>query len=397
MHMLQLARLGQTMEQGSLVQWLKKEGEAFKAGEELYEIETEKAVVAVEATLPGVLARLLVAPGANVFVGACLAVVADPGETLTAEEIAVAATGDGQAAATTTKSSMTPVARPSAGKVNALPKARALAVELGLDITALTGTGPDGVITVDDVRNAVEIVHSRPNATEMQAPRTAVRRVVRLTGVPKAMAEAVTRSWQVPQFTQILLADASAMTRRKNASQGALSYMDLIVEAVVAAAVRVPDVMARYDNGEITYYQNVDLAIATATSNGLLLPVLRKAETMDLGTRSQAWRIIVERAREGSLVPADTIGPSIALSNLGGRGVDTGTPLLPAGLSTIVFLGALAPRALVVDGKLEARPSVYISIAYDHRVVDGALGSQFAASLKAAIEAEASTGLQTGT
>lgn len=394
MHKVQLARLGQTMEQGSFVQWLRKEGEAFKAGDDLYEIETEKSVVTVEATRPGSLVRLLVAPGDNVLVGDCLAVVADPGETLTSEEIATAETGEEPLESPPSVAvSPATVTGGEVRKVNALPKARALAAELGLDIAALTGTGPDGAITVEDVRRAAELA---AEATNAQPAGAVVNRVVRLTGVRKAMAEAVTRSWQAPQFTQIFLADASAMARRKDASRGNLSYMDLIVEAVVAAAARVPDVMATYDNGEITYYENVDLAIATATSGGLVLPVLRKAEAMDLGARAQAWRSVVERARDGRLTPADTAGPSIALSNLGRRGVDTGTPLLPAGLSTVVFFGAFAPRALVVDDRLEARPSVYVSIAYDHRVVDGELGSQFTAALKAAVESEERVALRTG-
>jgi pyruvate dehydrogenase E2 component (dihydrolipoamide acetyltransferase) len=161
--------------------------------------------------------------------------------------------------------------------------------------------------------------------------------------------------------------------------------MDFFLDAIVRAARAVPDVLARLVDRDVLFFDAIDVSIATATEHGLLLPVLRDSGALSVAQRAPAWRALIDGARSGRLVPEQMSGGMIALSNLGTRGVDYGTPLLPLGHSAIVFVGGLANRPLVVGDQLEARPSLNVSVTYDHRVVDGVLGSRFTSALREAL------------
>jgi pyruvate dehydrogenase E2 component (dihydrolipoamide acetyltransferase) len=369
MFSIQLARQGQTMEQGTMVQWKKQEGDDIVVGEELYEIETEKAIVPIEVTRPGRLLKLLVSPGDTVAVGTLLAIAADPGERISASQLENAVrTGVVEEKSESVESVAEPpsaVPNRTSGKLSAMPKARALAEELGVDLAKITGTGEGGMILPSDVKLAAS-AKARPAA-----------RRVPLTPIGRAAIAALERAWQTPQFTQGILVDASALVRAKSDSSKSLSYMDLFLDAIVRAARAVPDVLARVVENDVVYSQSIDISIATSTASGLLIPVLRDAGSLEMEARSTAWREVVDGARAGRLTPQQMSGGIIALSNLGTRGVDYGTPLLPVGHAAIIFVGALATRPLVVDQKLEARPSLHVAITYDHRVVDGVLASRF--------------------
>jgi pyruvate dehydrogenase E2 component (dihydrolipoamide acetyltransferase) len=379
MFSIQLARQGQTMEQGTIVQWKKQEGDDIAVGEELYEIETEKAIVPIEVTRPGRLLKLLVAPGDTVVVGTLLALAADPGERVSASQLEDAVrTG---VVSEKSQSVHEPVAgvRPAAASDNqkkptAVPKARVLAQELGVDLAHVQGSGEGGMILPEDVRRA------KPSQ-----PEKSLCRRVPLSPIARSTIAALERAWQTPQFTQGILIDASALVRAKSDSGRNLSYMDLFLDAIVRAARTVPDVLARVVENDIVYQQSIDISIATATDAGLLIPVLRDAGGFSMDSRSAAWRQVVDGARAGRLTPQQMSGGIIALSNLGTRGVDYGTPLLPVGHAAIIFVGALATRPLAVAEKLEARPSLHVAITYDHRVIDGVLASRFTSAINEAL------------
>jgi pyruvate dehydrogenase E2 component (dihydrolipoamide acetyltransferase) len=374
MFSIQLARQGQTMEQGTMVQWKKREGDDIAVGEELYEIETEKAIVPIEVTRPGRLLKLLVTAGDTVAVGTVLAIAAEPGERVSASQLENAVrTGvveekSESAAARVAEPPSTVPERPS-GKLSAMPKARALAAELGVDLAKITGTGEDGMILPADVKLAAA-GKSRPSG-----------RRVPLTPIGRAAIAALERSWQTPQFTQGILVDASALVRARSDSAKNLSYMDLFLDAIVRASRAVPDVLARIVDHDVVYSDTIDISIATSTDAGLLIPVLRDAGSLEVKARSAAWREVVDGARAGRLGPQQMSGGIIALSNLGTRGVDYGTPLLPVGHAAIIFVGALATRPMVVKEKLEARPSLHVAITYDHRVIDGVLAARFTGAI----------------
>lgn len=387
MYTVQLARLGQTMEQGTIVRWLKNEGDPFQVGEDLYEIETEKAVVTVQATRDGALVRVLEAEGSTVPVGALLAIAAEPGEEVTPaqiEELVRSASQEGQAAEASTRAAEPAVesaasARAAGARVPAAPKARALAQELKVDLRNVEGTGPGGMILPEDVRRA--------GRAGEQVSATAAAREDTLSPIARAMMRAVEKGWEIPQFTQIKLVDATNLLLRKEKASG-VSLMDLFLDALVSAARATPEILASIRGGELQRHDSIDVTIATATDSGLLTPVLRNAGAMTLGSRSERWRELVEKARNGALTPDESSGGVIALSNLGMRGVDSGTPLLPAGHAAIAFLGALQQRALVVDGQVLARQSVYLSITYDHRFIDGALAARFTSEMVEELERE---------
>lgn len=386
MFSIQLARQGQTMEQGTMVQWKKQEGDDIEVGEELYEIETEKAIVPIEVTRPGRLLKLLVSPGDTVTVGTVLAIAADPGERVSASQLEDAVrTGvvDEKSESDDESVAETPSVAPSqiSAKLSAMPKARALAQELGVELAKVKGTGEGGMILPADVKLAAA---AQPAVTVKPQAASATRRVP-LTPIGRAAIAALERAWQIPQFTQGILVDASALVRAKSDSAKNLSYMDLFLDTIVRAARAVPDVLARVVENDIVYSQSIDISIATSTDAGLLIPVLRDAGSLAIEARSAAWREVVDGARAGRLTPQQMSGGIIALSNLGTRGVDYGTPLLPVGHAAIIFVGALASRPLVVAEKVEARPSLHVAITYDHRVVDGVLASRFTSAISEAL------------
>jgi pyruvate dehydrogenase E2 component (dihydrolipoamide acetyltransferase) len=382
-----LARQGQTMEQGRLVQWFKPEGEVFRVGEELYEIESEKALISIQATRAGRIVRALALPGDTVSVGGVLAIAADHAEEVSAEQIDAVLRGEPQAE----PSEAAQNARAPAGErtvrsptpITAVPKARALAKELGVDLSSVKGTGGDGAITPDDVRSAAQSLLANVSVAASDTP---ISRRVPLSPVGLSIIAALEKGSGVPQFTQGILVDATELSYRRESAAGALTYMDFFLDALVSAAQEVPQVLGRIAGREMEYFRTVDVSIAAATAQGLLLAVLRDAGALNAVERGPVWRSLIERARGGKLSPLETTGGCLALSSLGDRGVDYGTPLLPAGHTAIVFFGSIEKRALVVGDRLEARPSVHVSITYDHRVVDGVLGARFTAAIRKCLE-----------
>lgn len=380
-----LARQGQTMEQGTLVRWCTALDQTFAIGDDLYEIESEKALIVIQATRPGRIVRHLASPDEVVPVGALLAIAAEIDETVTPDAVdrfagqqrsAVVADEPGSEDARAAASNSGGPSR----SVTAVPKARALARELGIELASVVGTGPNGAVTVDDVR-----AHGRAGSRASEVSLRPVSRRVPHTPIRRSILAALDRGARVPQFTQGILVDASGLVQRKKAA-AELSFLDLFLDAIVIAARAVPDVLAHPSERETEYFSSIDISIAAATESGLLLPVLRDAGAMSIDSRATAWRALIERARAGRMTANDTGEGTIALSNLGTRGVDYGTPLLPAGHAAIVFVGSIAARPLVIDGRLEARQTVHVSITYDHRVVDGVLGSQFTSTLRDALE-----------
>jgi pyruvate dehydrogenase E2 component (dihydrolipoamide acetyltransferase) len=254
-----------------------------------------------------------------------------------------------------------------------------------VDVTAITGTGAGGTITVEDVEKAAAAAPAGPRVKERRA----------LKGVAAGMAASVTRSWQIPQFVQIVLVDATALGERRK-QLGAeikekygidVSYTDLILDAVVRAAVEVPEANATFDNNTVTMYQDVNVSVAVANEEGLVVvPVIHRAQELPIGEMGQKMRDIAERARVGALTMDDIEGGTITVSNLGMFGIETGTPILTPPQSSLVFIGAMKQRAFVIDGQIVARNSFYMSIAYDHRVLAGATASAFTGAVKRNME-----------
>jgi pyruvate dehydrogenase E2 component (dihydrolipoamide acetyltransferase) len=399
LHKLHLPRLGQTMEHGTILAWFKREGESFRVGEPLYEVESEKANLEIEAKLPGTLTRIVAREGQELPIGSLLAIVADPGESLSEAEIESAMAEESRPGiGAVTHPSPAPSSSPlpasgriSGERIRAMPRARAMAQQLGVDLATVQGSGPDGTITVEDVQRAAS---ATPASTAGMAPRILERRPLR--GIARTMAEVVTQSWrEIPQFVQIVMVDASNLAARRQAEGPAvreshsvnLSNTDLILEAVIRSVQDVPQVNASFAGDSIIVYEDINLAVAVATDEGLVVPVIHRAQGLSLGELAVQRREIVNRARSGSLSPHNVEGGTITVSNLGMAGVETGTPLVTRPQAAIVFIGAIVDRPVAVAGAVDVHPTFYISVGYDHRVVDGATAARFTGGLKRRLEA----------
>jgi pyruvate dehydrogenase E2 component (dihydrolipoamide acetyltransferase) len=463
MHLIKLPRLGQTMESGTLTEWHIAEGEEFADGDHLYEVETEKMTTEVEAKQAGVLVRTLVPVDEEVDVGTVLAVAAEAGESPDDAEIEAflqeqglsqkhglseEAAGAGTAASENTDAALggadapganagapgsagssagsgssagtTPAAgtaaaagsgpaegersdsahgRTSSGRVLAFPRARAHALQHGLDLAAITGTGIDGAVRMSDVEDALRARGAGTATTTSAATASAggpagpprVTERIELRGVEKSMAQAVMRSWnEIPQFVQHVSADATALRARlqRLRYEGVqVSYTDLLVSAAALTAAEVPEANASYDDGAVVRFAEVNVSVAMASDRGLLVPVVHDAAALSVAEVAQRRAELTSRAREGRLTAEDASHGTLTVSNLGAYGVDSGTPLVNAPQAVIVFAGALRDEVVAVDGRPQVQPRLSLSLAFDHRVLDGMTAARFTSALRDRIEA----------
>lgn len=400
---MRLPRLGQTMEQGILTGWLVDEGSTFVTGDPLYEVETDKMNTEVEAKQDGVLVRIVVlSSGSEIPVGTVLAVTADPAETpsaadvdafLAAEGLALVIKEDDEVPASAfgsvpAPSVPGPLAAPAApGEPLAVPAARHLARERGVDLATVEGSGEGGAVRVADLDRVAATTTVAGTGGPVDVP---IAARIPVQGVGRAMADAMVRAWSVPQFTQQISVDATALVARlqRLRYEGVpVSYNDLVVAATAGAATDVPEVNATFADTEILRFAQVNVSLAMATERGLLVPVVRAVESLAIADLVATTKDLAERARQGRLDERDLTGGTITVSNLGAAGVDTGVPLLNAPQCALVFVGSLADRPVVVDGGLAVRKQLDIAIAYDHRVVDGMTASGFTRALRTRLEA----------
>ncbi|WP_432973796.1 dihydrolipoamide acetyltransferase family protein [Dactylosporangium sp. CA-233914] len=404
MQAIRLPRLGQTMEAGVIRHWSVAEGDAFAEGDVLYEVETEKANIEVEAKSAGLLARILVSPSDHeIAVGTTLAVVADPGEAVDDAAVARFFGGDQLAAAAVVSAAVVPEAaeavipEPSSGRVKAVPKARRVARDLGIDLGALSPADGRDYIRVEDVMAALAPPVAAPqDALAPSAPQrpidgVAVAARIPLQGVAKAMAETMARTaHEVPQFVQQVSVDAAALAARlkRLRYEGVhVTYTDLLVSALAHSAAEVPEVNSSFGDGEIVRYADVNVAVAMATDRGLVVPVVRQVTGMDIAEVARTTKELAEQARAGRIGLDRLSGGTISLSNLGAFGIDTGFPIVNAPQCALVFVGKLAQEPVVVDGRIEIGTRMQLAIAFDHRVVDGMTAARFTQAFRARIEA----------
>jgi pyruvate dehydrogenase E2 component (dihydrolipoamide acetyltransferase) len=275
-----------------------------------------------------------------------------------------------------------------AGRVRALPKVRAAAERLGVDLATVAGTGPRGTLTVQDVERAAAQGASTANAADADgrpAPAELERR--QLTGARKAMAAGVSASWaEVPQFVQQFRVDVTAVQsfRAGLKERGDGVGLTAVLAAAIAHAVQaVPEVNSTLTGDQLVLHRDVNVGIAVNSERGLVVPTVAQADAVGVVELDQRIRSAVDHARAGSL-PPDT--PTITLSNLGGYGVETGMPLVSRGQSAIVFTGDIIDTPVVENGSVVVRPMLGIAVGYDHRVIDGTTGGEFCRALRSALE-----------
>ncbi|AUS78846.1 2-oxo acid dehydrogenase subunit E2 [Actinoalloteichus sp. AHMU CJ021] len=274
----------------------------------------------------------------------------------------------------------------------AKPPVRKLAKDLGVDLRSLRGSGPGGVITRDDVENAVVTEPEVPTSGAPFQPEAPDRRVP-VRGVRKATAQAMVRSaFTAPHVTEFLTVDVTPMMDLRARLRNHPDFRDVrltplafAAKAVCLAVRRTPDVNAAWEeeSGEIVYKSSVHLGIAAATPRGLVVPKVRDAHRLTLRELASALENLATTAREGRTAPADMLGGTFTITNVGVFGVDTGTPIINPGESAILALGAIRDMPWVVDGQIVPRKVCQLALSFDHRVVDGQQGSQFLADVGA--------------
>jgi pyruvate dehydrogenase E2 component (dihydrolipoamide acetyltransferase) len=402
-----LPRLGQGMESGTIVRWLKAEGDTVEKGEPLYELDTEKVTQEVEADASGTLLKILAGEGEEIEVGKSIAVIGEEGEEVPEEapEPKVAEAEEPKAAEAEepaeapaeepeSKAEPEPVARSeNGGRVKASPLARRIARERGIDLASLSGTGPEGRIVAEDVERAEKAAAPPAVPAAAPAPPPGEVEVVPLTGIRKAIARRMTEAWEAPAFQITMTADMTAAIRlrqalveRQGEGDAKPTYSDILTKVCAVALMRHRAVNAVFAEGEIHLLPTADVGIAVAVPNGLLVPVLRRCETKTIPQLANERAELVARTREGKLRQEDLEGGTFTISNLGMYGVERFVAVLNPPQAAILAVGAIEERAVVRDGELAARPVLEMTLTCDHRTVDGATASDFLRTVKQFLE-----------
>jgi pyruvate dehydrogenase E2 component (dihydrolipoamide acetyltransferase) len=376
--------LGMAQETGKLVRWMKAEGDIVTKGEPLMEIETDKVTVEIEAPADGVLGGISAAEGEDVPVGRAVAYVLADGEELPSLVTVTAVPAQSTAPAPVQRTNGPLTAPETPGRrVLASPKARRLARERGLRIEGLKGTGPHGAI------QAVDVVAQDTRPVD-ELRRTPAQPVT--SNAWKTMADRMQQSWRdVPHFFVERELDATRLNSwrdmiRRRAGYEKVTHTDLLIVVCAAALVEHPRVNAMWRDGSVEYQDSINVGIAVATEEALIVPVVHGADRLELKAVAQARGDLVARARERKLRPADVTDGTFTISNLGMFGVDAFHAIVNTPQASILAVGRILDRIVAIDGEPAVRPTMRVSLSFDHRVVDGAEGARFLDTLAALVE-----------
>lgn len=424
-----LPALGMSQDTGKIVQWLKTEGEPVAKGEPLVEIETDKATVEIEAPADGMLTRVSAVAGDDVPVGNVIAIILAAGEVSPAVEVQPSVETNQQSALNRAPSPLASriaaehnldlnqvksagkriqkadvltylqdqekaVATSSSPRLTmASPKARRLAAEQGRDLVALKGSGPGGAVLAADVWAAftqaplpVEVAGAVPSEATANGSDT-----LALSNTWRIMAERTTQSWtSIPHFYLVREVNANRLiTWREQILQRfteKVTYTDLLVKIVAAALLLHPRLNASWNEGKITLQQEVHVGVAVAVEEGLVVPVIHLADTLDLSEIARQRVALAAKARAGQLRLQDISGGTFTISNLGMYNVDAFNAIINQPQAAILAVGRIAERVVPVNGQPAVRSMMVLTLSCDHRAVDGARGAQFLDTVAALIE-----------
>jgi pyruvate dehydrogenase E2 component (dihydrolipoamide acetyltransferase) len=415
---VKLPRLGQGMESGTIVKWLKSEGDKVEKGEPLYELDTDKVTQEVEAEASGVLLKIAISEG-EVEVGKTIAVIGEQGEEVQAEPQPTDGNGSSaqeveddvqeegsparardqerergrRASAGDMGEQVAEVRQPSGdngGRIKASPLARRIARERGIDLSAVTGTGPDGRVVAEDVERTAASGTPTPLSTPA-LPLEGVE-VQQLSSMRKTIARRLTEAWQAPVFQLGVTVDmgrALELRERLVELHGdgvKPTISDLVTKVSAAALMRHRAVNALYKGDAVELYPTANIGIAVAVPNGLVVPVIQNCERKSIAEIAAARAAIVERARGGKLQQSDLDGGTFTISNLGMYGIERFIAVLNPPQAAILAVGSIEDKIVAVDGQPAVRPRMEITLTCDHRAVDGATGADFLRDLKAFLE-----------
>jgi pyruvate dehydrogenase E2 component (dihydrolipoamide acetyltransferase) len=403
-----MPRLSDSMEEGTILKWLVAEGDAVSEGQPLVEVETDKAVVPVDAESAGELLRIMVGEGASVPVGAPIALLGVAGETLperaSAEALAaVGAPAEPAVAATSPPAALIPASAgngtPAPGaRVKASPLARRIAAELSIDIAALVGSGPHGRVIRADVERAAAdgdpvsapVPTSEPAAAGGAKGQVTRHQLSRLQQtVARRMSESRATVPDIELRIEVDMTEAVALREqlRDVSGDGLPTLNDLIVKATALTLREFPRVNGAYRDGSFEEYARVNVGIAVAAEDALVVATVFDADTRSLGAIAAATRSLAQRVRDGSITASELGGATFSISNLGMYGIDGFSAVINPPQAAIIAVGAVRRRPVVGDaGEIVARQTVQLSLACDHRIVYGVDGARFMARLRERLE-----------
>lgn len=365
-----MPRLSLTMKTGTVVQWFKKEGETVQKGEPLVEVLSEKVTYDVEAPESGVLRKILAFEGTDVPVAESIGLIAAPDEQIQKTQVTVATTEEKTTQAVPEKELIEIEER-----VVASPAAKRLAREHEVDLSKVVGTGPEGRIVEDDVKRLIEAVAGVPR----------VREVIPLTGIRKTTGERLSKSFQTAPHSTVSM-DVDMTEARRLHEETQASYTDILVKAVAEVLKEHSIINSTLGGEQIKVYEDINVGVAVATEKGLIVPVVHNADRLSLKEISSVVKSLVEKAREGKLTKEDLTGGTFTVTNLGMYGVDFFIPIINPPETAILGVGRVAEKPVVVDKIVVVKPVMNLSLAYDHRVVDGAPAAQFLKRVKQLLE-----------
>jgi pyruvate dehydrogenase E2 component (dihydrolipoamide acetyltransferase) len=390
---VKLPRLGQGMESGTIVKWLKSEGDKVEKGEPLYELDTDKVTQEVEAEASGVLLKIAIAEG-EVEVGKTIAVIGEQGEEVQVEPQQTDGNGSSaQEVDDDAQAEVTEVRQPSGdngGRIKASPLARRIARERGIDLSAVAGTGPDGRVVAEDVERTAASGGPTPVSTPA-LPLEGVE-VQQLSSMRKTIARRLTEAWQAPVFQLGVTVDMERALELRarlvelHADGVKPTISDLVTKVTAAALMRHRAVNALYKGDAVELYPTANIGIAVAVPNGLVVPVIQSCERKSVAEIAAARAAIVERARAGKLQQSDLDGGTFTISNLGMYGIERFIAVLNPPQAAILAVGSIEDKVVAVDGQPAVRPRMEITLTCDHRAVDGATGAEFLRDLKTFLE-----------
>ncbi len=403
---IEMPKLSDTMTEGTVVKWRKAVGDSVSVGDVLAEIETDKAVMELEAFDDGTLKEICVAEGGKAKVGDHLALLLGAGESAPKKTDkaaggeksgAVKADEPAQPASLKPAASATPTI--SSGRVKASPLAKKIAAGKQINLATIQGSGPGGRVVAKDLDSTpakTSSVSATASAPILPGPLPEGAKRIPLSGMRKIIAERLLASkTQIPHFYLNIEVDAGNLMRMRaqvnepleKTGLGKFTINDFILKAVVAAAVKVPRVNASYAGDAIIEYPDVHLSVAVAVEDGLVTPVVRSAQTKSLRQISESVKDLATRARTKKLKPEEYQGGTLTVSNLGSYGIDSFSAVINPPQAIILAIGAIVKKP-VVNAKDEIVPAhrLAIGLSADHRVVDGAVGAQYLAELRQLIE-----------
>jgi pyruvate dehydrogenase E2 component (dihydrolipoamide acetyltransferase) len=407
---VRLPRLGQGMESGTIVKWLKSEGDNVEKGEPLYELDTDKVTQEVEADASGVLLKIAVSEG-EVEVGKTIAVIGEAGEEVAEPEEAKIEEDEQEEGSpgaareeerergreATAAEAVTEIREPVAaqgngGRVKASPLARRIARERGIDVAAIAGTGPEGRVVAEDVERAAASPQPLAPPAAAPAPVAGEVEVEQLSSMRKTIARRLTEAWQAPVFQLGVTVDmerAQAVRARLvelHADGVKPTVGDLLTKVCASALMRHRDVNALYRGDAIELHPTANVGIAVAIPKGLVVPVIRSCERLSIAEIATARADVVERARAGKLTQQDLEGGTFTISNLGMYGIERFIAVLNPPQAAILAVGAIEDRVVAVGGQPAVRPRMEITLTCDHRAIDGATGAEYLAAVKQFLE-----------